>query len=529
MRREMAMRSGGPRGGGYADASSLLQVHKTFSALSIPAYRLLWLSMLTSFAGMQMQMVARGVLAYQIGGTNSAIAVVSLAWGLPMLLFSLVGGTLADRLDRRKLMMLSLAASGVMSLVVAGLVQAGYIQLWHLFASGLIQGTVFSFSGPARQALIPQVVGEKELLNAVALNSAGMNLTRIGVPSLAGALIAVPAVDVQGVYYIQAVMSILAIVLVMALPRLRVAPEVEAELEAARAEGRPVSAFSGSHSNNTSMMKDLVDGLRYVIGSPILLTLMALGLFPSLIGMSYQSFLPVFAKDVFGDGIHRNSSGLGFMLTMSGVGALAGSLVVASMQGARRRALLQLMAGLGSGIFLALFAVQNDYTMAIIWLVAVGFMGSYFQALNSTMVMTASDPQYYGRVMSVNMMTFALMPLGTLPIGAIADWIGKANILGVNLVGIQAAQLGAGVLVAIFILFVTVLNPAYRRLEQEDLKSFARIAIDRVQEDQGGLSGWQQIKRAMRYERGSKMAGHSDEDGIAPAAERLPRTLKQET
>jgi len=131
--------------------------------------------------------------------------------------------------------------------------------------------------------------------------------------------------------------------------------------------------------------------------------------------------------------------------------------------------------------------------------------------------------------MSVNMMTFALMPLGTLPIGAIADWIGKANILGVDVVGIQAAQLGAGVLVAIFILFVTVLNPAYRRLEQEDLKSFARIAIDRVNQDQAGLSSWQQIKRAMNYERGSQMAGRPDEDGMVPEAERLPRTLKQET
>jgi MFS family permease len=160
-RREMMMRGGGGRGGpGMGDASSLLQVHKTFSALKIPAYQLLWLSMLASFAGMQMQMVARGVLAYDIGGTNSAIAVVSLGWGIPMLLFSLVGGTVADRIDRRKLMMLSQLMTASVALVVALLVHTGSIQIWHLFVAGIAQGIVFSFSGPARQAFIPEVVGE---------------------------------------------------------------------------------------------------------------------------------------------------------------------------------------------------------------------------------------------------------------------------------------------------------------------------------------------------------------------------------
>jgi MFS family permease len=152
---------------------------KTFSALGVPAYRLLWLSTLCGFLGMQMQMVARGLLAYEIGGTNSAIAVVSLAWGIPMLLFSLIGGTVADRFERRKLLIATQAGTAAVAIGVAVLVSTGTIELWHLFVTGLIQGTIFSFGGPARQAFIPEVVGEKQLLNAIALNNAGMNLTRI--------------------------------------------------------------------------------------------------------------------------------------------------------------------------------------------------------------------------------------------------------------------------------------------------------------------------------------------------------------
>jgi MFS family permease len=487
------------------DATSLLQVHKTFAALSIPAYRLLWISMLCSFTGMQMQMVARGVLAYDIGGTNSAIAIVSLGWGLPMLFFSLVGGTLADRIDKRRLMMLSQVATATVALTVALLVQLGIIEIWHLFITGIAQGVVFSFAGPSRQAFIPEVVGEKQLMNAIALNQAGMNLTRIGAPGLAGALIAIPFIDVQGVFYIQAVLNIVALLLILAISRVPVPPEVQQE----RAElgmTRPRGWGQAGDGERKPLMVDLVDGLRYVIGSPILLTLMLMGLVPALIGMSYQSFLPVLAKDVFGDGVDRNSAGVGVMMSLTGVGALVGSLVVAAMADFPRRAQLQLYSGLGFGIFLALFALMGNYTLALFALIMLGFMSAYFQALNSTMVMTASDTQFYGRVMSVYMMTFSLMPLGTLPMGGIADLIGSVVLGPFDLIGIQATLFAAGVTLTLFILGVTVFNPAYRRLEQDDLKAFAALAAERVREGQGQGSMWQQLRGSMKQQRGSSMA-----------------------
>lgn len=512
-RMEMAAR--GPRGGGAGggaspqEAQALLQVHKTFSALKIPAYRLLWLSMIGSFLGMQMQMVARGVLAYDIGGTASAIAVVSVGWGAPMLLFSLVGGTMADRVEKRKLMMLSQLSTASIAMFMAVLVHTGYIQLWHLFVSGLIQGTVFAFAGPARQAFIPEVVGEKELMNAIALNSAGMNLTRIAGPSLAGALIAVPFINVQGVYYIQGFLNLTALILILMLPRFKAAPD---SAFAAMAAGG-----SNGGEQRKPMVHDMVDGLRYVIGSPILITLLLMALVPSLIGMTYQSFLPIFARDVFGDGISRNSEGLGLMMTISGVGALIGSLIVASMQDYPRRAQLQLIGGLVFGISLALFAVQSSFIAAILVLLIVGLASSYFQALNSTMVMAASDQQYYGRVMSVYMMTFSLMPLGTLPMGFVADVIGDVFLGPVSLIGIQATHLGAGIILTAFILLVTVANPAYRRLEQDDFKRFAQIATERVNSATEG-SAWERLRYSMRQERGSRLAGQVAKGNGTPAA-----------
>jgi MFS family permease len=217
------------------------------------------------------------------------------------------------------------------------------------------------------------------------------------------------------------------------------------------------------------MMKDLLDGLSYVRRSPVLLTLLMLGIMPMLLGSSYQSFLPVFAKDVFGHG-SRNASGLGWMSTMTGVGAIAGSLAVASLANFPRRTLLQLVAGVGFGVSMAFFALQNNFALALVALVCLGIMSDFFMSLNATLTVSASDPEYYGRVMSLNMMSFSLMPLGTLPMGYLADWIGHTSIGSLELIGVQVTTFGAGMAIVLFILAVTIFNPSYRKMEHVDLE-----------------------------------------------------------
>lgn len=470
---------GGPVGaaGRGANDGGVLSITKTFSALRIPAYRLLWVSSLFSTTGMQLQMFARGLLAYQLGGTAGAIGIVSLASAIPQLAFSMVGGTVADRFERRKLMILSQALTAVIAIVVSVMVYTHVMTITYLFMVGLIQGTIMSFSMPARTSFIPEVVGEKELMNAMALNNAGMNVSRIGTPSLAAALVAVSWIDLGGLYTIQSLLNVASLTLLFFLPAI-VKGGVKAVDRERLAGG--IVAPAAPRRRRGSMAKDLGDGFRYVARSPILLTLLGIGLIPTLLGQSYQQFFPVFAKNVFGDGVHRNAGALGFMGTMSGIGALAGSLTVASLAEYRRRTQIQLAAGVGFGLFLACFAVQSSFGAAVIALVGVGFMSSFLQSLNSTMLVSASDPEYYGRVMSLNMLTFSLMPIGTFIMGFVIDAIGHLHSGPLNLLGVQAAYVGAGVLIVAFMLAVTVFNASYRKLEQDDLKNYARVAGNRM-------------------------------------------------
>jgi MFS family permease len=465
--------------GTEAKARGGMTVTKTFSALRIPAYRFLWLSMCCSFLGMQMQIFARGLLAYQLGGTASAIGVVSLGFAIPQLLFSLIGGTVADRVERRKLMMISQAGTATVAVTVAVLVETGHMTVPLLFVTGLFQGTVFAFSGPARQAFVPEVVGQDQVMNAIALSNAGMNLSRIAGPSLAGALVAVSWIDLQGLYFLQGLLNVVSLLLLLLLPALSKGQVKAADREAAADQGHAVGRRRGGRAPRSgSVFGDLTNGMRYVWRSPILLTLLMMGLVPTFVGMSYQSYLPVFAKNVFGDGVHRNAAAIGFMGTMSGIGALIGSLAVASLSDYRRRTQIQLAAGLGYGLFLAFFAMQTSFTMAALALVGVGFMSSFFQSLNSTMVMTASDPEYYGRVMSVNMLTFSLMPIGSFVMGYVIDAIGEVALGPLELIGVQMAYVGAGAIITLFVLSVTLLNPSYRRLEQDDIRGFAESTAE---------------------------------------------------
>jgi MFS family permease len=449
------------------------RVTRTFSAFRLPHYRLLWVSMVTSVTGMQTQMFARGLLAYELGGAAAAIGIVALGQAIPHMLFTVVGGTFADRFDRRKLMIATQALIAAAGLIISVMVYTDVMTVTLLFLASVTMGVLTSFGGPVRQTIIPEVVGQKELMNALALNNAGMNLSRIGTPSLAGALVAVSWIDLAGLFFIQAVLYCISLsLLFFLLPRF----QRRAAEAAAAADG--TAPVRPRRQRQGSMKEEIVAGVRYIRTSPILITLLAMGLVPNLLGQSYQQFLPVFAKDVFGDGIDRNAGALGLMGTMSGVGALIGSLAVASLAGYKRRTLLQLASGLGYGLFLTSFAMQNEFAAALVCLVALGFVSSFFGALNSTMVMTASDPQYYGRVMSINMLTMSLSAYGTFAMGYVIDWIGRVAVGPLELHGVQVAFSAIGVVMAGFILCVTVFNPSYRRLEVEDLRSAAASGDD---------------------------------------------------
>lgn len=408
---------------------------RTFRALKNPHYRMLWLGMLFAFLTMNMQQVARSWLAYDLTGSARALALVAISWGAPMVIFSLPGGLAADRFEKKHVMMVSQLAGAVVAVIIALLVAFGVIEIWHLVVGGFIQGTGFAFNLPARQSVVRELVSDAELMNAVALNNAGMNLMRILGPSVAGLLIAVPNFGVQGVYFVMTGFYIAAALTLARLPRTR-------QQRLAR-EGAP----AGRPGSPIGQMKA---GLAYVASNADVRTLMLLAFVPILVGFPYQILLPVFAA---GDGLDVGARGYGAMAAVIGVGALIGSLVIASLTEFHRRALLQAFMGVGFGVALLLLGLSPTLVVAVLPLLVLGFCADAYSSLNNTMLMMHTDPRYQGRVMSVYLMTFAAMPLGAAPVSALAD-----------IAGVRETFVGMGVIVGVFIGAVALLYPRYRRI-----------------------------------------------------------------
>ena len=401
---------------------------RTFSALENPHYRMLWIGMLFSFMSMQMHLIARGLLAFRLEGTAASLGYVTIAWGIPLLFFSLFGGVVADRAEKRDMLIWSQATLGATVLVIAVLVHADVIDLWHLIAVGVVQGTVFAFNIPSRQALIPQLVGERDLLNAIALNSAAMNITRILGPALAGGMIALPFFGFRGAYYLMAFFYLIVILTLLRIPRTG---------PALREKG--------------SMLSQIAGGLRYIRGSRVLLALLALAFVPIVLGAPYFVLLPVFAEDVFDVG----AAGLGVMGVAAGVGAVAGSLAIASLTGFPRRALIQLAAGAGFGIGLVFFGASGTFVLALLALALIGVTSQGYLSLNNTMVLSSTQPEFHGRVMSVYMMSWSVMPVAALPMAALAD-----------VIGVRATVAAAGALVAAVFVVAGALFPELRHLDE---------------------------------------------------------------
>lgn len=386
-----------------------------FISLSQPQFRAFVLGLVCTYVPMTMQMVTTGYLAYLIAGRATDLGLVAVAWGVPGLVLTLFAGVAADRYDRRAIMAVTQLLVGLQTVVIALLVQTGVIQVWHLVVSALWQGTLFAFNMPARQGALPDVVPERFLANAIAVNNSFFNLSRIVGPALAGILIALPGVGIAGVYYLMSACYFLSALplLLVRLPRRSGAPR------------RPMFAEIGA-------------GFRYIAAQPSLWVMILTAFVFVGIGMPYVNLLPVYAVSVLG----VESAGLGFLMTMQGLGALVGSLALGAFADYPRKAVLQLVAALAFGALLLVVGATSSFAVAAILLMGAGGVSNLFMSLNNTLLMLNCDRDYLGRLMSVYMFTFSMMPLMVLPISALADLIGVQMtfaLQGVLVVGLMAA------------------------------------------------------------------------------------------
>lgn len=370
-------------------------VRHIFDALGNNQFRLLWFGMLFAQAAVQMHLVSRSWLAYHLSGSAVAVGAVALARGLPQSILSLLGGAMADRLDKRSLLVTVQAAQACGALTAAVLVHLNIVQVWHLVVIALFQGVVFAFNMPTRQALIPELVPRDMLSNALALNSTGMNLNRVLAPALAGLLIAVnPALsfDVIAAFYVCSAL------LLLRLPKTHVAAR--------------------SHAHGAFV--DIYDGIRYIVLNKRLLALIVMAFVPTLFGMPYLQLLPVFQKEV----LHVGPHALGMMYSSVGLGALTGSLTVASMAQSAKKNIIQGVAGVTFGVVLILFSLSPIYVLSLVLLFGIGLASQGYMTLNNVLLMESTDPAYYGRVMSTYMLTFSMAPVALMPIGYLADHVG---------------------------------------------------------------------------------------------------------
>ena len=375
--------------------------HYTFSSLKNRDFLYLWLGTLFSVGGMHMQLIARGYLTYDITRSALLLGLVNAGITLPILVFSLFGGAIADRVDRKRIIQGGQAANGLLALFVAVSITTGTVTWYHLLVVSIAQGSVFAFLMPARQAIIPQLVGKDMVTNAMALSAAAMSSTALLAPSVAGIIYAWAGPD--AVYYVITGMAVVSVWVTAMISDV---------------EGDAVKAPA-------PMLSDIRDGLSYIVRSPLVLALLVMGLATALLAMPFRFLLPIFVVEIYG----RGPEAFGLLVSMMGAGSLVGSLMMASI-GRWKRGLLLIMGSILSGIGLMLVAAVPFYFAAIGFMLLLGLGDAGRRTLNMALIMEEVEDQYRGRVMSVFMMNFGLMPLGVLPTAVMVELVGGRASVG---------------------------------------------------------------------------------------------------
>jgi MFS family permease len=369
----------------------------TFSSLqNNPNFRLYWIGACLSNVGTWMQMVAQGWLVYELTGSPFLLGAVSFAGSIPILFLGLFGGVLADRFERRRLMVWTQTGMMLLAFLLAFLTLRHAVTVWHIMAIAFLNGVVNAFNAPVRQSIIADLVPRQDLQNAIAINSAQFQTSRMLGPALAGLTLA--ALGPGWCFFINAVsfLTVIAALVLMDVPPLP--------------SRRP-----------QPVLRNVAEGLRYVWKEPTIFTLLMIAAIPSLFGQPYQAMMPAFAVSV----LHTGATGLGLLQSAAGAGALVGALLIASLAKLKRRGQFQLYMLLAFGFTLELFSLSRWLPVSLGLVFVVGLASMAYNSLNQTFIQSLVDDEMRGRVLSLlTMTTLGLQPLGALQAGVVGDHLG---------------------------------------------------------------------------------------------------------
>lgn len=407
-------------------------------ALSYPDFRWLWVGSLGSSFAMNMQIIARGWLVYTLTSSALDLAWVTLSFMLPTVAFSLLGGVLADRLPKKVIITWAQSLNCVATVIMGLIILTDRVTFWDFIWFGFFNGTVLALSMPARQAFVPELIPERLIFTAMALNTTSWNLSRILGPALAGFLIAwVAGGDTSSTYGVGIVYFMIAGLYLMSA------------ITMAMVSKRGVSAQA---SVQKSALTDMADGLRYVRANPPVLGLILLSIVPFLFGMPLNTLLPAFNEDILSGG----PEDLGILMSAMGLGAIGGSLMLAWLGEIRHKSAWLIGTCVGWGAFTSAFGLAVSVPVAAVLVGFIGFVSAWNMSLNRGLLQMQVDHHMRGRIMSIDMMSHGLMPLGVIPISLIAEAYDVA-----------VALVCAGIAFAVTVLLLAAFSRSVRRVDEE--------------------------------------------------------------
>lgn len=375
-----------------------------FKAFEYPEFRLMWLGACTSSIGTWMQSLAQSWLVYELTKSAWYLGLDAFLGQIPIFLFSMFGGVVADWMDRRKILVASQLVQMFCAVTLALLAGFEVVQVWHILALSFLVGTAQAFGGPAYQALIPSLVAKEDLQNAIAMNSIQFNVARVIGPTIGG--VALTTLGAAWCFGLNA-LSYVAVIFTL----LRVAPRPPANLR------------------KEAMLESMKAGLRFIRDNSVMGSLVVLAFLMTLLGLPITTFLPVFAERVF----HLGKEAYSQMLIISGVGSVAGGIFVAATGQYRRKGLLALGCLCVLGVFILGFALSPNFYLACLMLFLGGAALIACFGLVSSLVQTETEDSMRGRVMSIYNVAFrGGMPFGAFLSGRFIDIFSAPQVLAAN-------------------------------------------------------------------------------------------------
>ena len=383
----------------------------TFHSFEDPSFRIYFIGLLFMMASVNMQFVARSQLAYDLTKSPLAVGIVGSGFAPPILLLSIFGGSISDQFDKKKIIQLGQLGMVILASIIAISIFLEIVTIYHLIVASVAQGIMWAFLVPARQSLIPDLVEKKLTVNAIALSGSGMALMTFLGPGIGGFLY-----ELFGpgfVYIFICLLFVAALISNQFLP----------------------NTFVGSKKND-SRVKQIKEGIVYIKKNNILTWLLLIAMITTILTMPLRNLMPVLMDELFSKG----ADAVGLMLSIIGLGSLVGSLVFAGLKkGVRGFALIGSL--LISGIAILITSLSGIFILILLMMFFIGIGDAGRRSLNNALLMEEADPEYRGRVNGVYTMNFGLMPLGTIPIAALA-----------SVYGIDIAFLGSSLLLIIFAL-----------------------------------------------------------------------------